>query len=110
MEVTYLVFKVVSGPPHSRGDLVVMMCGVVEAQHIPSSAEPNNKSDQVEVRKQRLDFLLEIKQKNETKQKWPDIAFAVGGCWRSLRPHLIIIPGGCQGTLTTGTHAIISWQ
>ena len=67
--VTYLVFKVVSGPPHSRGDLVVMMCGVVEAQHIRSSAEPNNKSDQVEVRKQRLDFLLKIKQTKQNKIK-----------------------------------------
>ena len=53
VEETYLVFKVVSLPPHYRGGLV-MMCRV-EAQHIRSSAVPNKKSVRVEVRKQSWD-------------------------------------------------------
>ena len=53
VEVTYLVFKVVSLPPHCRGDWV-MMCRM-EAQHIRSSAVRNKKSVRVEVRKQSWD-------------------------------------------------------
>ena len=62
---TYLVFKVVSWPPHSRAGLE-NMCRVA-TQHIRSSAVPNNKSVRVEVRKESWTFSLKIKQNKQNK-------------------------------------------